>query len=95
MEEKKNKTNSQKVEKPTVEQLENYCNQLLSQRNQLAQRLNEVQNVLNKLPFLFKVVENSEKFGKDFTAMCIEEIKMIMTPPPVEENQNVETPSEA
>lgn len=94
MEENKKTQKQKAVEKPTVEQLENYCNQLLSQRNQLAQQLEAVRNVLNKLPFLFKVVENSDKFGEEFTNLCIEEIKLIMTPPPVEE-ENQKSPSEA
>lgn len=77
----------------TAEQLKNYCDQLLSQRNQLAQRLNAVQNVLNKLPFLFKVIENSDKFEASFVDQCATEIVEIMTPP-IEEPEGEDTVEE-
>ena len=60
MEEVKEKpvnTGEEKKE-PTKEQLKNWCDQLMMQRNQIAERLNQVTDVLNKLPWLFKVIEN-------------------------------------
>lgn len=88
------------VAQPTLEtlkdenlKLKNYLDQLLQQRNQLAQQLNGVQNVLTKLPYLFKVIENAKVFNKDFVAMCIQEVQEILTPPSDEtpDKENTET----
>lgn len=83
MEEKKlEKTVSETDRKePTYEDLKNYCNQLMMQRNQLAERLSQVTEVLNKLPWLFKVVENSTIFDNLFVGKCAQEIKEILTVP--------------
>ena len=72
---------------PTIEDYKNYCNQLLMQRNEAIERLNEVSSTLNKLPWLFKVVEFSHMFDTDFVGQCIEEIRFIMTPPKEEEQE--------
>lgn len=85
MEEKKLKTEgtskSTKPEQPTYEQLKDWCNQLLTQRNQLGQRLNQLTNVVNKLPWLFEVLKSKDLFEKDFVQKCIDEIEFIMYPP--------------
>lgn len=77
------------------EQLTNYCNQLLQQRNQLAQQLNAVQNILNKLPWLFKVVEFKDNFNQEFVTSCIKEIEAVMTPPAEEDNLETDTNTKA
>lgn len=66
---------------PTYEQLKNWCDQLLMQRNQLAERLGQITEIHNKLPWLFKVIENKEVFDTDFVQSCVKEITLIMTPP--------------
>lgn len=87
MEEKKlaNSTNSTNPEQPTYEQLKDWCNQLLIQRNQLNQRLNQVSNVMNKLPWLFETLKLKESFSAEFVQRCVEEIEFIMTPPSEED----------
>ena len=81
---------SKEVTKPTYEQLENWCNQLLMQRNQVAKELRQVTDIVNKLPWLFKVLENKDFFSGEFLDTCIKEIVDIMTPPPVEEKPQEE-----
>ena len=72
---------------PTYQQLKNWCDQLMMQRNQIAERLNQVTDVLNKLPWLFKVIENKESFEAEFVDMCAKEIVFIMTPPAEESKE--------
>ena len=72
---------------PTYQQLKNWCDQLMMQRNQIAERLNQVTDVLNKLPWLFKVIENERAFAPEFVDMCKKEIMIIMTPPAEEESK--------
>lgn len=71
--------------KPTYEQLKNWLDQVVAQRNQVAERLNQVTDVLNKLPWLFKVLDNKDIFPKEFVQNCITEITFILTPPIEEE----------
>ena len=80
-EKKLNAGNAAEPKQPTYEELKNYCDQLMIQRNQLGQRLQQVTNVLNKLPWLFEVIKAREVFNKDFVERCINEIEGIMTPP--------------
>ena len=67
--------------KPTYEELKMYCNQLLMQRNQVAERLDEITDIVNKLPWLFEVIKNASSFNEDFVYQCIDEIEHILTPP--------------
>jgi hypothetical protein len=80
-EKKLNAGNAAEPKQPTYEELKNYCDQLMIQRNQLGQRLQQVTNVLNKLPWLFEVIKAREVFNKDFVERCVNEIEEIMTPP--------------
>lgn len=96
MEENKKKavnTATKGTKEPSLDELKNWCNQLLSQRNQLAERLNQITDVVSKLPWLFKVVENKDFFPQDFVQRCKDEIVFIMTPPPVEETDKAEKPT--
>ena len=88
-EEKKLSINATEKTQPSYDELKNYCDQLMMQRNQLGQRLQQVSNVINKLPWLFEVVKLREVFNDTFVNQCINEIESIMTPP--EEEENVET----
>ena len=76
-----NEVAKEKIEKPDYNQLENWCNQLLLQRNQLAEKLRQVTDVLNKLPWLFKVIENKDLFDSNFVEYCKQDVMFIMTPP--------------
>ena len=80
-EKKLNAGNAAEPKQPTYEELKNYCDQLMIQRNQLGQRLQQVTNVLNKLPWLFEVIKARDVFNKDFVERCVNEIEGIMTPP--------------
>ncbi len=75
---------------PTYEELKNYCNQLMMQRNQIANQLNRVTDVINKLPWLFEVVKNQSLFNPSFVNSCAEEIEAIMTPPPAETTKDTD-----
>lgn len=72
---------------PSYEQLKNWCNQLMMQRNQVAEKLTQVTDVINKLPWLFKVIEHRDAFDYDFVDMCAKEIVVIMTPATEEESK--------
>ena len=77
---------SAESQKPTYEELKYYCNQLLMQRDKVAERLNQVTDVLNKLPWLFEVLKAEKHFNSDFVTYCAKEIQFILTPP----NEEVE-----
>ena len=77
-------------EQPTYGELKNYCNQLMMQRNQIANQLNRVTDVINKLPWLFEVVKNQSSFNPSFVKSCVEEIEAIMTPPPAETTKDTD-----
>lgn len=70
---------------PSYEQLKNWCDQLMMQRNQLAERLGQITDIVNKLPWLFKVIENKDIFNKEFVDYCISEVTYILTPPEEEQ----------
>ena len=68
------------VYNPTKEELKHYCNQLLMQRNQLAEKLDNVTSVLNTIPWLFEVVKNPSAFSAPFVQRCADEIEVILSP---------------
>lgn len=80
MEEQKVKTEKRSDEKriPTYEDLKNYCNQLMMQRNQLAEKLEQVTSVLTRIPWLFKVLENASKFSDETVKKSAEQIEFIL-----------------
>ena len=69
------------AQKLSYEQLEQVASQLSQQVQNLYAKLQEaeVSNMLSRLNFLFKVVENDSKFPADFVAKCVAEIIEIMT----------------
>lgn len=79
---------TEKTEQPSYEELKNYCDQLMMQRNQLGQRLQQVTNVLNKMPWLFEVLKAKEMFSENFVKRCANEIEEIMTPPEEANKEN-------
>lgn len=67
-----------------VKRLKYYCQQLLEQNRELAQ----VTSLVNKLPWLFKVLEQESFFEVEFVEECVKEITEILKP----ENTEVEEP---
>lgn len=76
--------------KPSYEELTGVAVKLSKENTYLKQQLQgatETLRAVNRLDYLFKVVEimsnptSSWHFSDDFTAMCIEEIEEAMTPP--------------
>lgn len=67
--------------KLTYEQLNNACNQLWQQNQQLAKRAKELEQfaVNKRLDYLFKVIEFSSSFSSDFVGNCTSEIEEAMT----------------
>ena len=81
------KSQVQRPEKMSYEQLENVAHQLSEQNRQLFAKLQELNmtNMFKRLDYLFKVVENGHMFKQDFFEKCIAEIESIMTVPEQEE----------
>lgn len=79
------KTTSEKAkQKLTYEQLNDVCNQLFQQNQQLRKELQEMNavNMFKRLDYLFKVVELSTTFkDADFVNSCMDEIKEALTVP--------------
>lgn len=67
-----------------VTRLKYYCQQLMEQNRELAQ----VASVINKLPWLFKVLEQEAFFDVKFVENCASEIKEILA------SDNTETEQE-
>jgi len=96
MEEKKSKVVNMKGEntehkKLTYEQLNNACNQLFQQNQQLLHKIQEINavNMFKRLDYLFKVVELAATFkDADFVNSCIDEIKEALTPSEESEKDN-------
>jgi len=67
--------------KPTYEELNNYCMQLLNQNKQLVERLQEMNatNLFKRLDYLFCVIQNKDTFDKEFLESCVKEIKEALT----------------
>lgn len=78
MEEKKINQEKQEIKKPTYEELNNFCNQLMMQNRDLSRRLNEVGSALTKLPFLFNVLNYNTLFDKDTVGRAVAEIKDLL-----------------
>lgn len=83
--------NNTERKEPTYEELKNWCDQLMMQRNQVAQRLNQVTDVINMLPWLFEVIKAKEFFETEFVDYCKDTIKAILLPPPTKEEPKEET----
>ena len=86
-------TKDERPEKLSYEQLENVAHQLSEQAKQLYMKLQaaNMSNMLKRLDYLFKVVENGHMFKQDFLEKCIAEIEEIMTVPE-ETDKEEETP---
>lgn len=86
------KSQVQRPEKMSYEQLENVAHQLSEQNRQLFAKLQELNmaNIFKRLDYLFKVVENGHMFKQDFLEKCIAEIESLMTVSEQEEKPETE-----
>ena len=86
------KSQVQRPEKMSYEQLENVAHQLSEQNRQLFAKLQELNmtNMFKRLDYLFKVVESGHMFKQDFLEKCIAEIESLITIPKQEEESEVE-----
>ena len=84
---------TERPEKMSYEQLENVAHQLSEQNRQLYIKLQAANmgNILKRLDYLFKVVENGHVFKQDFLEKCINEIEEIMTGPEETEEEDNKT----
>lgn len=83
----------EEIKKPSYEELNDYCNQLMMQNRQLNTKLMQVMDIQNKLPFLFKVLKHSEYFTSDYINAVVDEIQLILPPynPEEDTEDNEET----
>ena len=81
--------NTRETQKMSYEEVENVATQLSQQNQQLYARLQQAHmaNLLSRLKFLFKVVENAVNFPDEFVTKCVTEIMDIMTIPEVEDTK--------
>ena len=86
------KSQIQRPEKMSYEQLENIAHQLSEQAKQLYMKLQAANmgKMFKRLDYLFKVVENGHMFKQDFLEKCIAEIESLITIPKQEEESEVE-----
>lgn len=84
-----NKVKNERPEKMSYEQLENIAHQLSEQNKQLYMKLQSANmtNLFKRLDYLFKVIENSDKFNKEFVNKCLTEIESSMTIPEEEDKE--------
>lgn len=67
--------------KLSYEELSKYASQLVDVNNKLKNALQEALNdsFMKRIDILFMVLKYKELFGNDFTTMCVEELKEIIT----------------
>lgn len=77
--------------KLSYEQLEQVAQQLSSQLQQAQKQINQMGNVLTRLPYLFEIVKIGDKsFNAEFVTSCAAEIEEIMKYPEEEEKKESE-----
>ena len=81
------KSQVQRPEKMSYDQLESVAHQLSEQNRQMFAKLQELNmvNMFKRLDYLFKVIENGHMFKQDFLERCIAEVESLMTVPEQEE----------
>ena len=86
------KSQMQRPEKISYEQLEGIAHQLSEQNRQLFAKLQELNmtNMFKRLDYLFKVIENGHMFEQHFLEKCIAEVESLMTVPEQEEKPETE-----
>lgn len=79
----KDKENENKPQKYTYDQLNDICNQLFQQNQELVKQIQQLNQAyaFKRLEFLFKVLELSSVIkDTEFITACVEEVKEAMTP---------------
>ena len=77
------------------QQYKYYIEQLQHENQALYARLQNVMNVQNKIPLLFKVLEYSTYFDADFIDRCAKEIQEVLDPKnEVESKEELTEPNE-
>jgi len=78
---------TKKNEKLSYEQLENIAHQLSEQNKQMYMQLQQMNttNLFKRLDYLFKVLEYSAFFSKEFIENCTQEIENMITIPKEDE----------
>lgn len=71
---------NKETKKLSYEQLENVANQLSIQLQRAKQQIGQMTSVLNKIPYLFKVVEFNKMFSDVVVKKSIKEIEDILYP---------------
>lgn len=93
----KQDTKENPQEKLPYDKLKEIADSLWNENRYLKQQLqgaSETLRTINRLDYLFKIVEFANKEGKftfnpDFVASCFEEIEKVMTPPVEEKKKDV------
>lgn len=75
------------IEKPTYDQLNSYVNELAIENRKLRNKLVQVMDVQNKLPYLFQVLANKSFFSEDVLNTASNEIVYILFPPQEETDE--------
>lgn len=80
---KMNAVNDKQREPLTYNQLNDVCNQLWQQNQQLTKKCQELDNfnMFKRLDYLFKVLDYPTLFDKKFVSACTKEIKEAMVIP--------------
>lgn len=70
------------MEKPTYEQLEKAAQSMYQQNQQLYQKLQEAEKVINNFNaagLLLSIIKESEYFDEDFISRCSKKIQTVVT----------------
>lgn len=77
----------------TYEELERYCKYLVSQLDDMSEKMKQAQfsEMIARLNFEFKVLELAKHFPKEYIEKCVEDIQrvLIMEEPQVDAEDNV------
>lgn len=86
---------AEETKKLSYEELENYATQLTQQFDIVRKQMenNQLQELVARLNFLFKVVELSKHFSKDYVAKSVAEIERILVVDPPKEEEATEESS--
>lgn len=81
--------NMNEVVKPTYEELETAYNARTNQVRDLYEQLQQANanNLVLRLEFLFKVLENKDMFTADFVNRCVSDITELLTIPEQENSE--------
>lgn len=83
---------AEEKKKPSYEELEQYASMLARRNAELENALRDKQmgEVVARLNFLFKVLENAKHFPKEYVADCIKDIQRVLVMAEPEDNKKEE-----